>query len=205
MTMARFLAFKGRDPYYIGIAVLMIVFVILQVWFVWNGGAYGVFNSPDANANYYFASRLFEGEPLVYTFPFPESPELAYLTTRSTRVVGDSLIPVGFLGLIVLYGLISKALFINVIPYLTVFFAVAGIYFFYKICSLLFFQRTAFIAAVLLSVHPAWWYYTYASLFPNVLFSTLCILSVYAAVRLLLQPRKQWYVLLGTMLALALF
>ena len=101
---------------------------------VWDGGVNGVFNSPDANANYYFAERLYQGQSFAFPLPYDDIQGKEYISTRSTRVIDNSIIPVGFLGMTFLYGGLSKILFINLIPYLTIIFStiIPGIIIAYK-------------------------------------------------------------------------
>ncbi len=181
------------------------LFVIVQCALIWNGGHNGVFNSPDANANYHFALRIFEGRPMALPLRVPVSDARQYLFTRSTRIVGDDVLPVGFLGLIILYGLISRVLFINLIPYLTIVAAAIGLFFFYKLINYFFNPAIAFVATILLAIHPAWWEYTNDSLLPNVLFMSLAIIGSAVFVTAAEQSSKRRSVLAGICIALALW
>lgn len=196
---------QSESQYKIVILLLILVFTVIQLVFAWNGGENKVFNSPDANANYHFAERIFKGEPLAKTLPFEASDFTDYLFTRSTRVVGSSIIPVGFVGLIVIYGFISKALFLNLISYLTIFFASVGSYYFFLTIKKVLNTRVAFLATILLLIHPAWWYYVNDSLLPNVLFVSLLMIATYYLFTLINNPQKRYYILFGFFLVLALF
>lgn len=190
----------------ISFAGLLIIglFVIVQLALVWNGGMNEVFNSPDANANYHFALRILEGKDFAVALPLDDSFARDYLFTRSTRVTQGSLVPTGFLGLIVLYGLTSKLFFLNVIPYLTILIAGAALYYFYRLNEL-FSNRAGLFALLLLMIHPAWWYYTNDSLLPNVLFVSLLIISVYFFAVIIQRPTSLSYVAAFTALTLALY
>lgn len=147
----------------------IIVWTIVHLFFVWDGGSNQVFNWPDAHANYHFAHRIFSGQNFAAPLPYDPSEAVSHLATRSTRVIGSSLVPIGFWGLPVLYGLISKFLFLDIIVYIGVVAAAAGTYAWYRLC-LNFMQRNqAIVATALLLIHPAWIYYTNESLLPNVL------------------------------------
>lgn len=160
---------------------LCVLFIVVQVPLVWNGGSLGVFNSPDATANYHFARGLFEGRGLAE--PARDIGDVSeFLFMRSSRITGGFELPVGFFGLVLLYGFISKLLFMDLIPYLTVVAAAGGVYAFFQILREFFPGRIAFISALLLMVHPAWWYYTNDSLFPNVLFISSALFCLWLLV-----------------------
>ncbi len=180
------------------------LFVMVQLALVWNGGVNQVFNSPDANANYHFALRILEGKDFAVALPLDDSFARDYLFTRSTRVTWGSLVPTGFLGLIVLYGLTSKLFFLNVIPYLTILIAGTALYYFYRLNELIS-NRAGLFALLLLMIHPAWWYYTNDSLLPNVLFVSLLIISVYFFAIIIPRPKSLSYVAAFTALTLALY
>lgn len=182
-----------------------LLFCALQLFFVWNGGENEVFNSPDAMANYHFAKRLYEGKPLPVLLPFSPAPEVHYLAPRSTRVIDNKVIPVGFLGLIFLYGLVSAVLFMNIIPYLTVIIAGLALMAMFEIVSEYSSRKEGLWALILLALHPGFWYYTNESLMPNVLFVSLCIFTALFALRAYSTARAMYFVLAGFTLALSLF
>lgn len=158
------------------------VFVIIHLFLVWDGGVNGVFNSPDANANYYFSKQIYEGESFSYQIPYEDNENNAYISTRSTRVIGDKIVPVSFFGMMIMYGGISKLLFANLISYLTVIFSGLGLLYLYLLVNRIAGSQIGFITTVLTSIHPAYWYYTNESLFPNVLFVSFVIAGFYYAI-----------------------
>ncbi len=187
------------------LSIYIALFVLVQSVFIWNGGTFGVFNSPDANANYYFSLQIFQGKPLGMQLPDAPNEARQFLFTRSTHIVGDTVLPVGFLGLIMIYGSISKLLFINLIPYLTVFASAAGIFFFYHLMKYFFSSDAAFASALALGLHPAWWYYTNDSLLPNVLFMSLAIISFTAVLRALTNNSIRMALIAGIVSVLAIW
>ncbi|OIP79644.1 MAG: hypothetical protein COV80_03885 [Parcubacteria group bacterium CG11_big_fil_rev_8_21_14_0_20_48_46] len=136
------------------------------------------FNSPDATANFVFARQV----ALEHTLFVREPLNPAYadvLHPRSVNVLGGTLVPAGFLGLPVLYGALAKVFGVNAIPYFTSAFSVSAIFAFYGFVRRLFSERVAFVSAMLLFMHPVFWYYTSRGLFPNALFVDLCIIGLY--------------------------
>lgn len=159
--------------------LITVLFVAVQSALVWDGGLNGVFNSPDANANYHFAVNFYRTGSLRMPAADFDEPYRSLLSTRSTRVENGYLIPVGFPGMPVFYGLISRVLFINLIPFLTLVFAAIALFVFYLLLADLFDSQTAVIAEGLLAIHPSWWYYTNESMMPNVLFAGVLLIACY--------------------------
>ncbi|MBI4090624.1 MAG: glycosyltransferase family 39 protein [Candidatus Komeilibacteria bacterium] len=170
------------------------LFGIIQSLMVWNGGRNGVFNSPDANANYYFAQRVFEGKGLGMGLPEPALDAHTFLYTRSTRVLQNMLVPSGFTGLVVLYGFANRLFFLNLTVFWTVLAACAGMWAFYRLTTRYFSRGTGLFSLFFLAVHPAWWYYTNDSLFPNVLFVSLILIAFWLLYEITTSPDARWYV-----------
>lgn len=169
------------------------LFGLLQVLMVWNGGRNGVFNSPDANANYYFARRIFEGKGLGIELPTPATPAYQYLFTRSTRVIGNTVVPSGFTGIVLIYGFASRLLFLDLLVFWTIVAACAGMWAFYRLVSQFFSHPSGLLSLFLLAVHPAWWYYTNDSLLPNVLFVSLVLIAFSMLYKAVHASVAHWY------------
>jgi len=88
-------------------------------------------------------------------------------------------VPGGFLGIILVYGLLAKIFGLKIIFLLTPIFASIAVFCFYKIIEKIFDKRIAFWSALLLLIHPAFWYFSSRGLFPNVLFVSLLIIGFY--------------------------
>src|SRR3989344_4487898 len=159
------------------VVLLVFAFCSIQLLLVWSGGVNGVFNSPDENANFHFALRVYEGLPFGIPSSGDGSQASDFLFSRSTRLFNGSLVPASFIGYALFVGLLSKVLFVNIIPFVTIFFAGAGLYAFYILLRRIFDEQIACLATFLLAIHPAWWYYTNASLFPNVLCISLLLIG----------------------------
>ncbi|OGL66345.1 hypothetical protein A2856_01450 [Candidatus Uhrbacteria bacterium RIFCSPHIGHO2_01_FULL_63_20] len=168
-----------------------------------------LFVSPDENANAFFA-RAYAHTGKLSTFE-PLNTELGdALHPRSVVSIQGFLVPGGFLGIPVLYGLAVRAAGDWVLPFLTPLLAFLAVFAWYALASKLFGRRIGFVAALLLAVHPAWWYYTARSLMPNVPFVAFLIFALYVA---LCRPFARFTrktdlidpVVAGTLSGLALF
>ncbi len=100
---------------------------------------------------------------------------------RSVRSDWGWLKPVSFLGVILIYGKIASLASYKILPYLTPFFSALGIVFYYLLIKKIFGKRNGFISALILSVFPAFVYYSARSMFHNTLFTVLLIASFYFA------------------------
>lgn len=140
------------------------------------------FNSPDETANFFFAStyvkegvlRIFE--PLNFIAGNRIQP-------RSTAVVGGYLVPGSFLGLILIYGWLAKIAGLKALLVLTPIFACLAVFCFHEIIKKIFGRQIAFWSGGLLLIHPAFWYYAARGLYPNILFVSFLIFSVYFLTR----------------------
>lgn len=135
------------------------------------------FVSPDETANFVFIKTLIkDGLPRIYE-PFNREVD-NLIHPRSVNVAGDYLVPGSFLGLILIYGLFGKALGIGLISFLTPFFAILAVLFFYCLIKKIFSAEVAFFSGLFLLIHPAFWYWTSRSLSNNVLFVSLAIIGL---------------------------
>lgn len=137
-----------------------------------------IFNSPDETANYFFArtfaedGRLWEAESLEFAAGNSIFP-------RSIKALGGRLVPVGFLGLPLAYGLIAKVIGTWSIIFLTPLFAVLAVLAFYGIIRKIFSDNIAFLSSVLMFALPPFWYYATRGLFHNLLFVSFLIIAIY--------------------------
>ncbi len=135
-------------------------------------------NSPDENANYIF-TKLFAQTGRISLSEKYNLYSQDIMHPRSFRSDFGELKPVSFLGIILIYGTIAKIFSYRVIPFLTPAFAALGIVFFYLFVKRLFSRPTALLAAFLLAAFPVYIYYTVRSMFHNVLFTVLLLMSLY--------------------------
>jgi hypothetical protein len=140
--------------------------------------AFGHFTSPDENANFFF-SRLFARGQVLYYWDPANLFAAGGAFPRSMRVVDDFTVPVGFIGLPVLLGGIGALLGLTAIPFVTPVLSVLGLIGWFLLVGRHFGTRIGAAAAVILAVHPVWWYETARTMQPNVVFLSLLIWSAY--------------------------
>jgi hypothetical protein len=144
--------------------------------------------SPDENANEYFAETFATTGSLstfdAYNLTFDDR-----LYPRSVVSVDGRLVPAGFLGLPLYYGAIAAVFGRWVIPVLTPIVALLAALAWKGIVRRLFDREIAWLSAILLAIHPAWWYYSARTLMPNVLFVSLIIFCVWF---LFARPLRTW-------------
>lgn len=144
------------------------------------------FNSPDETANYFFIKSFSKSGELKFLEPLNFIGE-NQIHPRSTTVVNGYIVPGGFLGLILIYGAFAKIFGIKVFCFLAPLFIVLATFCFYKIIENIFGRSIAIISSLLFLSHPAVLYYSARGLFPNILFLSLLIISLYF---LTLRPLK---------------
>lgn len=152
------------------------IFVVTASVLVWQ--TQGMVNSPDEAANLTLAramqktNRLFVAAPAGSTaYPF---------FARSTAPVAGGVVPAGFVGLPLGYGILAKVLSGYAIFYLTIFFTVVGGLAWWFLVRRLFSARVANFAAVFWWAQPAVVYYAARGLFPNLLLIDLWLICAAA-------------------------
>jgi 4-amino-4-deoxy-L-arabinose transferase-like glycosyltransferase len=164
-----------------------IVFLLALVFFIATSSFnyftqdenYTKWTSPDETANYFFSKRLSETGELAY---FDQAAILGdnLVMPRSLRSDFGWVKPVSFLGIILTYGSLSSLFGVDIIPFLTPFFAALGIIIFYLFVSRIFKNsRLGLLSAFLLATFPVYIYYTVRSMFHNVLFVVALLIGVY--------------------------
>lgn len=166
--------------YFIILALIGLIFLFVYSWlFV---GLDRKFTSPDETANYYFIKLFAEKSQIRFYEPLNEIAD-GLVKPRSVGIVNGYTVPGSFLGMILIYSLITKIFGSWIILYLTPLFSVIGVLFFYSLIKEIFGQRIAFITALLLFVLPPFWYYSSRGMFHNVLFIDLLIIGLYFFVK----------------------
>ncbi len=133
-------------------------------------------NSPDETANYYFSKKLAQDGEIGYIEPLLQESQ-GILHPRSTMGIDRRVVPTGFLGMILLYGAMASVTGAGIILFLTPLFAALSSISFYVLLTRIFSQKVAMLSAVLLLIHPAYWYYASRGMFPNILFVDLLLLG----------------------------
>jgi len=167
----------------------------------------GIYVSPDETANAFFAKTFVrDGSLSVYE---PMNAVLGdALHPRSIVSVGGRLVPGSFIGLPVIFGAIAALAGYWSLPLLTPLLAALAVLAWYGTVKKIFDRETALLSAVLLAIHPAWWYYSARSFMPNVPFVALLILAAYVLVVRPSRTRRFAIVdptLAGALAGLALF
>lgn len=164
-----------------------------------------IFNSPDENANAIFTEVFAHTGTLTVSEPLNVIVG-GVLHPRSVVAVGDRLVPGSFLGLPVLYGIVAAVVGTNATRFLTPLLAVLAAFAWFALTERLFAsRRVAFVSALALLFHPAFWYYAGRSMMHNVPF--VCFL-IFAAAVFVLRPFDRWKIdsfIAGLLLGVALF
>lgn len=162
-------------------------------WLAWvSAPAAGgrILNSPDETANHVFAlgfaqtGSLSLSEPLNVEFNGVVHP-------RSVVVSGDRLVPGGFLGVPIMYGILGRVLGSLVVVYLTPIVGALTLGALWWLHRQVFGQSAAWAATLLLAAFPAWWYYAARSMFPNLVFVCLLVWAAALWWRWLMQAKAR--------------
>lgn len=167
----------------------------------------GMYVSPDETANAFFAKTFVRTGALSVFEPLNATLGEA-LHPRSVVSIASHLVPSGFVGLPVIFGTIASTTGYWSLPFLTPLLAALAVFAWYATIKKIFDREVALLSAILLAIHPAWWYYSARSFMPNVPFVALLVL---AAFLLVVRPsRGQRFAvvdpaLAGALVSLALF
>src|SRR3989338_2738440 len=190
----------------VALALFSIIFFVSSSILIWNN--VGTFNSPDENANATFAHAFAVSSTL--SFYEPLNLELDNLLhPRSVISIAGSLVPVSFLGVPVLYGLVGKIIGVPLVGLLTPLLMIAAAFAWRSMMERLFASRAiAFLSALAVLFHPGIWYYSARLFMHNVPFTACLILAAFFAIhprRPVYRLQSTVYVLSGAFLALALW
>jgi len=191
------------------LAILVLIFLAIIFYLVTPDlkSSVGVrFDSPDETANYFWIQQFAQDNQLKITEPLNLVAK-NQIHPRSFNVTDDgALVPGTFLGLIIFYGLLAKFLGSWVIIYLTPILALLGIFSFYGIIKKIFDEKIALISAVLLFIHPVWFYYSVTTMYSNITFVSLILISLYFFISFADQIRRDLLksIIAGLSLGLAL-
>lgn len=167
----------------------------------------GTYVSPDETANAFFARTFAERGTLAVFEPLNAVLD-ERIHPRSVISLDSRLVPGSFVGLPVLYGTLGALFGHWSVPFYTPLIAALAVCAWYAVVRRVFDRDVALLSAVLLAIHPAWWYYSARSLMHNVLFTSFLIVAAYFAVA---RPGKgtRWgdldFVVSGALTGIALF
>ncbi len=172
----------------------------MTLWLAGNGS---MFVSPDETANAWFIHVFSQTGEIRWLEPMNASLDNA-IHPRSMIVLNGWTLPIGFLGLTTLYGVVVRLLGAWTLPFLTSGIALLAVFAWRRLLRRWFDEPIANTATMILLFHPAFWYYTARGLMPNVLFVSLVILAMYFWFE---RPWHRWIAcaIAGCFLGLALF
>lgn len=173
---------ENREAAVLLLAVVIFFFVYAGFYLVTMAGSSPKFNSPDEASNYFFIKNYVSSGSLQVFEPLNVLAE-GMIHPRSMFAVDNFLVPGSFLGLILLYGWLAEIFTLGALPWFSPFFAGLAVLFFYGIFKNIFDRKIALASALLLLVHPAFWYYSSRGLFPNILFVSLLLGGFYFLIK----------------------
>jgi len=193
-----------KDKYFSILAILAIVFFIVYSFLpisqlIWqnehNIQSSLKFNTPDEVINHYFSEQYAKTGELYYFEPLDNFANRV-IFPRWAYVIESRITPGNFLGMDLIYGNLAKIFSTNIIVFLTPFFAVISVLFFYLLIKLFFENKQngskqelgaspiAFISALLMFIFPGFWYYASRTMFHNILFLSLLVIGLYFLIKL---------------------
>ena len=142
-----------------------------------------IFDWPDAMANFAFIESFIADNQFL--IPFPDNSDIQNVVhPRSVNVFAGNLVPMGFIGQVLLYGLIGKVIGVYGVLFLTPFFGSLAVYYYYRLCAKIFHNDlVGFISAALLATQSAFVYYTMVVMLHTVLFVSLLIIGFWLLIK----------------------
>lgn len=193
----------GHHSPFVVLVVAAIVFFIAYVW-VFHG-LDTTFTWPDERANDYFTTTFAEHNSLRLTDPLNDIAD-GLIRPRSTGYVDGAVVPVSFLGMIILYGLAGKIVGTSSVLFFTPLLAVVGVLFLYLFLKRIFGTTIACISALLLFAFPPYWYYAMHGMLHNMAFVVFLIVGIYLFDLLRAQTKSTLLAMFsGLSIGLALF
>jgi|GEM_PF-5126685 len=136
-------------------------------------------NSPDETANLFYTNQIKEHQTFSYHVPdiYPDTL-LKYIHPRSTKVLTPGVvIPISYLGLPLLYGLLSAVVGTSGIPILTSFFVLVLLY---ALAKKIFMSEWMATAATFLTLTlPPFLYFSIRGYFHSILFLLFVLIAAY--------------------------
>jgi len=156
-----------------------------------------IYNWPDAMANAFFIDKFADAwkfqqyEPLNATISDIVHP-------RSLNIINHNFVPAGFLGFLILYGLLAKIIGHNLILYLTPLTACVGVVIFYLFVKELINKRAALISSALLALFAPYIFFANQTMLATIPFLVLALSGFLLIIRYGGKPLQR-----NSMLALA--
>lgn len=169
----------------IALATLCLVLFIGYVWFplqIWkearNSGGHFIFSWPDETANYFFA-KTFKETGKLYSPEVLNSIVKNVLHPRSFNIVGENLVPMGFVGMPLIFGAMGKLFGSGQIVFFTPLLSILGLLCFYGILRRFFDEKFSFLGTFLLGTLASFWYYSSVSMLSEIPFVALVLAGFY--------------------------
>ncbi|GEM_PF-6540183 len=156
----------------VGIGLFFAVLVSLYLPY---HSPHDIFNTPDENANYFFATHFGSKGALQIHDPIEKTVDNA-VHPRGINVIAGFLVPESFVGLSLLHGIVARVVPM-LQPYVVPCLTLLALFLLWKLYRRLFGQKMAFVAIALLSVLPPLIYWTGRPFMHTLLFLDLAILG----------------------------
>ena len=169
----------------IALGILCAVLLIAYCWFplhIWkqagiSGGQF-IFSWPDETANYFFA-KTFKETGQLYSPEVLNSIVKNVLHPRSFNIVGENLVPMGFVGMPLIYGAMGKVFGSGQIVFFTPLLSILGLLCFYGILRRFFDEKFSLLGTFLLGTLASFWYYSSVSMLSEIPFVALVLAGFY--------------------------
>ncbi|MEI7741554.1 MAG: hypothetical protein WCJ29_03550 [bacterium] len=161
-----------------------------------------LYNSPDDHANAFFITHFAERGELWYSEPLNLSVQ-GRVVSRSMMALGSRVVPIGFPGLAIFYGILAKIFSVSAINYFTpVLVAMSSIILFFALRKRSDDFKAA-CGAMIYAFNPALWYYASRGLYPNA--AVLALVVIAGAFMFLFEQKKTALAGSAIILAIAIF
>ncbi|MBI5254784.1 phospholipid carrier-dependent glycosyltransferase [Candidatus Falkowbacteria bacterium] len=143
-----------------------------------------IFDWPDEMANYFFIKNFAQTSSFTAAEPLNALISNPYIHPRSVNIVDNAIVPMSFLGMLIVYGALAKIISVYGALFLTPLFAVLTVVFLSLIMKRLFGEAVGIFSAILCFIVPGFWYYASQPMLPNVLFIFCVVSGLYLLVKL---------------------
>ena len=164
-----------KHPLY-GLFFLGCVFFFIYAHFYYTTTP--IFNSPDETANFIFITTVISDSQILFPHPFDYAQSANFVFPRSTYATEVGILPTGFWGIILLFGLVGKFFGAASALYITPLLTIMAGWCFYQIVVKIFGKKVGLWSLLLYITHPVVWYVASRGLSPNGSFVSLLIIGV---------------------------
>lgn len=169
---------------------LAVVFFFVYSWFsaavvipnANQAAGQKIFSWPDEMADNFFINQFIQTNSFVKSEPLNAVVQ-DIVHPRSVNIFNHAIVPMGFLGMLIVYGWLGKLFGLAATMFFTPLFAVLGVLFFYGLIKEIFNRTVGFISALLLFCLAPFWYYANLGMLSTVPFVAFLIIGLYFFVR----------------------